>query len=1134
METLGHIQSIADKIRTSSRPAIYALYRFVFEKDGDRTSRKQLRAFRGFDFDDTAEEFRAKLEYSTIFSIGDLTSMCNILGLDYTGTKEELRQKILRALMNVETLVPHDDDDDDAEAEEEQHSEESETMENPQRRQRKEIKRISNVGNRRTSDDDISSPSSTDSDDGDRISSKHRRRNKTKITFNFKDVEDTIRSFDGSDCYSVEKWIADFEDLATMFEWNDMQKLVFARKSIQGVAKVFVRGLKVTQSWDMLKAALKEEFGLKVSSADIHRKLAKKKMKNNESLQEYYLAMRELAAQGDIDAESVIQYVIDGIPDSSSKVMLYGARDYNEFRARLRTYEKIQERSLTSSSSGSKGNPKKESSSKLTKDDNRFSKDDQRRTLKTTERCYNCGESGHKSNTCRFKDRGKKCFKCNNFGHESKKCPGKNNPSDVQAATNTLIKTINVSRMFKEILIEDKKFDALLDTGSHLSLMREDKFKLIDTSKLCESQVLLTGIAQGQAKTIGHFQTTITIDGFNFPLTFHVIPSKALDVTVILGTDFINQAEITIDQHGITVNKPSAMVFLSQIKLQSEEDETINTGLTISKGPKNIVENMMLEYKPNKIKTTGIKLGITLKDETPIFQNTRRLPPKEANIVEKQVNDWIDEGIVEPCSSEYASPVVVVKKKDGSPRLCVDYRKINRVMVKDKYPLPNIEEQLDRLAETRIFSTIDLRNGFFHVDVDVHSRKYTAFVTNQGQYWFLKVPFGLCNSPSVFQRFINHIFRPLVNDGILLIYLDDLIIIAPNVEEGINRLQRVLQVASNYGLDINKNKCQLLQSRIEYLGHIIENGKIHPSPNKIQAVLNFPEPHVLKDVQSFLGLSGYFRKFIEFYAIKAKPLSDMLRKENVFQFGCKEKESFEQLKLELSHGPVLRIFNQKFETELHTDACKDGFGAILLQKNPDDDKFHPTYYMSHKTTETESKYTSYELEVLAVIRALEKFRHYLLGIKFKIITDCAAFKQTMRKTKLSAKIARWALLIEEFDATVEHRAGSRMKHVDSLSRYPVMTISNKDNVVIKITNAQENDPELRAIKEVLKSKPYDDYLIRNNVLYKYKDGRELFVVPHEMQNEIIQMAHGKGHFAIKRTEEIIKQEYYVPKLTKKD
>lgn len=157
-----------------------------------------------------------------------------------------------------------------------------------------------------------------------------------------------------------------------------------------------------------------------------------------------------------------------------------------------------------------------------------------------------------------------------------------------------------------------------------------------------------------------------------------------------------------------------------------------------------------------------------MKDETPIFQSPRRLPPKESDIVERQVNDWMNEGIVEPCSSEYASPVVVVKKKDGSPRLCVDYRRLNKEIVKDKYPLPLIEEQIDKLAEARVFSTIDLRNGFFHVDVEERSRKYTAFVTQRGQYQFLKVPFGLCNSPPVFQRFINHIFRPLINEGILL------------------------------------------------------------------------------------------------------------------------------------------------------------------------------------------------------------------------------------------------------------------------------------------------------------------------------------------------------------------------------
>lgn len=540
----------------------------------------------------------------------------------------------------------------------------------------------------------------------------------------------------------------------------------------------------------------------------------------------------------------------------------------------------------------------------------------------------------------------------------------------------------------------------------------------------------------------------------------------------------------------------------------------------------------MLTYEPNTVKTTNIELSLTLKDETPIFQTPRRLPLKERDIVERQVDDWINEGIVKPCSSEYASPVVVAKKKDGSHRLCVDYRRLNKVVVRDKYPLPVIEYQIDRLAEARVFSTLDFKNGFFHVNVEERSRKYTAFVTHRGQYQFLKVPFGLCNSPPVFQRYINHVFRSLVNDGIL-IYIDDLIVIAPNVKEGIVRLQKVLQVASDYGLDINKSKCHLLQSKIEYLGYIVENGEIQPPPSKVQAVLNFPEPRSLKDIQSFLGFSGYFRKYMEAYAIKAKPLSDMLKKESTFQFGSKERESFEQLKSDLSHSPVLKIFNPKFETELHTDACKDGFGAILMQRSPDDNKLHPVYYMSRKTTETESRYTSYELEVLAVIRALEKFRHYLLGLKFKIITDCAVFKQTMNKIKLSAKIARWALLIEKFDTTIEHRVGSRMRHVDTLSRYPVMAISIEDNIVIRVTNTQKNDPELRAIIEVLKEKAYDDYLLRNDVLYKYKDGRELLVIPRDMQNEIIQMAHGKGHFSVKRTEDAIKQEFYIPALIKK-
>ncbi|KAK9736412.1 Reverse transcriptase (RNA-dependent DNA polymerase) [Popillia japonica] len=212
--------------------------------------------------------------------------------------------------------------------------------------------------------------------------------------------------------------------------------------------------------------------------------------------------------------------------------------------------------------------------------------------------------------------------------------------------------------------------------------------------------------------------------------------------------------------------------------------------------------------------------------------------------------------------------VVIVKKKDGSHRLCIDYRKLNKVVVKDRYPLPLIEDQLDRLQEAGVFSTLDLKNGFFHVPVEEQSRKYTAFVTHNSQYQFLKVPFGFCNSPSVFQRFINTIFSDMARKGIALPYMDDLIIPAKDEDEAVKRLQTVLERSRDYGLEINMKKCRFLQKRVEFLGHVIENGRIEPSDAKTKAVLRFPELKTIKQVQSFLGLTGYFRKFIPQYSVK--------------------------------------------------------------------------------------------------------------------------------------------------------------------------------------------------------------------------------------------------------------------------
>lgn len=449
------------------------------------------------------------------------------------------------------------------------------------------------------------------------------------------------------------------------------------------------------------------------------------------------------------------------------------------------------------------------------------------------------------------------------------------------------------------------------------------------------------------------------------------------------------------------------------------------------------MERLLENYRPQKTKNANIEMEINIKDKRKIFARSWCLPVPERKIVEEQVEQWIKEGIIEPCSSEYSNLVVIVRKRDGTPRVCIDFR-ANEIVDKDRHSLPLIEDVLDRLQKARVFSSIDLRNGYFHVHVKKDARKYTSFVTHNGQYQFLRVPFGLCNSAAVFQRYINEIFKNLI--GIILAFVDDFIISREDEEDALNNLKIVLKRAKEYGLEINKKKCQLLQTRIAFLGYVIEDGKLYPSFEKTKAVLKYSEPRAIKEVQSFLGLTGYFRKFIPDYSRIAKPLSDLLKKNSVFRFAESERNAFEKLKKCLAEEPVLRIYNFDYETKIHTDASQEKYGAVLLQKSLTDNQLHPVYFMSKKTTDAERKYSSYELEALAVVDALKKFRIYLLGNTFKIVTDCSAFQQTMRKKDLSLRIAKWVLFFQDFNYIMEHRSGARMRHADALCRNPVIIV----------------------------------------------------------------------------------------------
>lgn len=476
--------------------------------------------------------------------------------------------------------------------------------------------------------------------------------------------------------------------------------------------------------------------------------------------------------------------------------------------------------------------------------------------------------------------------------------------------------------------------------------------------------------------------------------------------------------------------------------------------------------------------------------------------------------------------------------------MCVDYRKLNKDTLRDNYPLPLIEDLLELLRNKKLFSILDLKSGFHQIKIEPESTKYTSFVTPNGQYEYKCVPFGLCNAPAVFQRYVNKIFKPLIDAGKLCVYIDDILIFSETYEDHLTTLEKVFQILSKNLLELNISKCKFFQNEIDYLGYTINSKGRRPNKSHIEAVSNFPEPKNIKDVQRFLGLTSYFRKFIQGFATIARPLYDLLKKNSQFKFDDVEKEAFEKLKNKLITAPILAIYNPKAETQLHCDASSYGFGAILLQKQ-NDNNFHPISFFSKKTDEFEKKLHSFELETLAVVYAVKRFHVYLSGIEFKILTDCNALAQTLEKKEINPKIGRWALFLDKYHKTIDYRSGHRMQHVDALSRQNMSEgeDQNKINQMICVLNiqdieqniilAQEQDEKIKNIKRHLEINTFPGFELQNGILFRKHEQIRLLVIPKAMIDNILRICHDQnGHIGVEKTMIEIKKHYWFSNMKK--
>lgn len=445
--------------------------------------------------------------------------------------------------------------------------------------------------------------------------------------------------------------------------------------------------------------------------------------------------------------------------------------------------------------------------------------------------------------------------------------------------------------------------------------------------------------------------------------------------------------------------------------------------------------------------TNVIKHRINTTDELPIYTKSYRYPFIHKEEVQKQITKMLQQGIIRPSTSPWASPIwIVPKKADASGktkwRLVIDYRKLNTKTVDDKYPLPNITEILDKLGKCQYFSTLDLASGFHQIEVDPRDVPKTAFQVEHGLYEYLRMPFGLKNAPGTFQRVMDNVLREFVGKC-CLIYMDDIIVFSTSLQEHLENLEKILRALEKVNLKLQLDKCEFLKKEVAFLGHIVTDQGVKPNPDKISVIKGWPLPKNQKELKGFLGILGYYRRFIRDFAKITKPLTAQLRKDEKIEHTPLFLKTFEKCKELLTQSNILQYpdFNHPFI--LTTDASNFALGAVLSQGCIGKDK--PIAFASRTLNKTEENYSAIEKELLAIVWATQYFRPYLFGRKFTLYTDHQPLTYALNLKTPNTRLVKWRLRLLEYDFEIIHRPGKQNVVADALSRIPEEINVNEDD-----------------------------------------------------------------------------------------
>lgn len=749
-----------------------------------------------------------------------------------------------------------------------------------------------------------------------------------------------------------------------------------------------------------------ENFPNHCLEADSHIELANARRNTGESFSTYYHRMCSVARRAGINDASTVKYIRNGLNHNGLRNIIAGMKFNSclELYAFLNRYEqnlptRYEYRERTFNNPDNYTAPSTSAGNAVTVAVERPT------TMRREIRCYNCNEVGHLSMNCPKPQRRIRCMKCQRSGHSSRDCTDTNYQRTVTAQPgNPFKKDQNSTKQFdnsseanvrrisetsgdhlrvksppiensrekhsnitKVLTVGTHRVTSFVDPGSDRSLVRISVAQLIGDVRSC-STLLLKGFGGGTFPANECVLTTVQVDQVKVQTTLYVVDDELLPEDVLLGKDILCRPDVRL-----VIESGTCVLQYVPVNINMTETENANFRELLNEFSDSFATNLA---ELGCAKTA--EMSITLTNDTPINCRPYRIPFAKQQSLNAMIDELLELKIIRRSTSPFASPIVIVKKQNGEDRLCVDYRQLNAVTVKQPYPMPVVEEQLASLAGNAIFTSLDLVAGYHQIPIVETSKSYTAFVTHEGHYEFNRMPFGLVNAPSVFQTAINSVIQQL-GRGEAVAYLDDVIIPSVDVDEGIRCLRKFLTALKLAGFTLRLSKCKFLADEVTFLGHRFNKDGMMPGDIKTAAIRMFPVPTNIHELRQFLGLTGFFRKFVSNYSTITLPFRPLLKTKNnpTYLWLPEHENAFETLKSCLVGAPTLALYDQTKKHEVHTDASATGLAAVLMQS--DENIWRPVFYYSRHTNEAERNYHSYELEVLAIVEALERFKMYLLG-----------------------------------------------------------------------------------------------------------------------------------------------------------